>query len=185
MRGEITPFPDVYAKIDTNRLLDAYRGGPERVRRALAGLSDDALRARPIPGKWSALEIAAHVADSELVGATRIRLVLGGDQPPLPGYDQDRWSRSLGYQAFDSPRLEHTLALFTVLRETTLPWLAHATAADWSRTGVHPEYGPVTLRNLLELYADHSERHIEQIATRRELLGQPIALASLLPERLY
>jgi hypothetical protein len=43
----------------------------------------------------------------------------------------------------------------------------------------------VTLRNLLELYADHSERHVAQIVERRERLGVPVDLAPLLAERLY
>ncbi|MFW6201242.1 MAG: DinB family protein, partial [Gemmatimonadota bacterium] len=71
------------------------------------------------------------------------------------------------------------------LRATTLPLLTAASADDWTRTGVHPDYGSITLRNLLELYADHTERHVEQIAERRELLGSPIGIEPLLPERLY
>lgn len=86
-------FPKVYADIETSRLLDVYARGPERLRRALDGLSDDALHARPIAGKWSVVEIAVHMADSEMVGAVRIRMVLAAaGEPALPGYDQERWS---------------------------------------------------------------------------------------------
>jgi uncharacterized damage-inducible protein DinB len=185
MRGEATTFPDTYATLETGLLLEAYQRGPERVRRALNGLTDEALRAHPIPGKWSVLEIAMHVADSELIGVTRMRLVLGGDGPLLPLYDQDRWSRDLGYEAADRTRLERTLDLFTALRATTVPLLVGASSTDWTRTGVHPDYGPVTLRNLLELYADHAERHVAQILHRRQLLDVTIDLPLLLTERLY
>ncbi len=185
MRGEIATFPETYAAVDTGLLLDVYRRGPERVRAVLGGLSDEALRAHPIPGKWSVLEIAVHVSDSELLGAARVRLVLGGDQPRLPGYDQDRWSRDFDYQAVTRERLEQVLALFTALRATTLPLFASASAVDWARSGIHPEYGPITLRNLLELYADHSERHITQILARREICGKRLELEPVLPERLY
>lgn len=185
MRGRTEPFPDTFADVDTHRLLDAYARGPERVRAALRGVPDDRLRAHPIPGKWSIVEIAAHVADSELIGTARIRLVLGGDTPVLPGYDQDRWCGALGYQRLEDAGLAHVLDLFAALRATTLPLLQTASPDDWRRSGRHPEYGGVTLRNLLELYADHSERHVAQIVERRALLECPIALPPLLPERLY
>lgn len=177
-------FPDTYAELDTATLLHTYEAGPPRLRRALEGLAADALTAHPIPGKWSMLEIALHVTDSELVGAVRMRMVLGGDDPLLPGYDQDRWSRDLAYRG-SLGRLEGALALFASVRAATLPLLAGAPAEDWPRAGRHPELGPVTLRNLLELYADHSERHIAQILERRALLGAPVDLAPLLPKRLY
>lgn len=100
-------------------------------------------------------------------------------------YDQDRWSRDLRYEQASAPRLESSLDLFEALREGTLPLLTGASDDDWVRTGVHPERGRVTLRNLLELYADHSERHLAQILTRRELLGAPLEMREILPERLY
>lgn len=185
MTADLTTFPDVYEALDTSHLMHVYAEGPARVRRALDGLSDEALRAHPIPEKWSVLEIAMHVVDSELMGAARMRLVLGDDEPMLPLYDQDRWSRDFRYQEADASRLEPALGLFTALRAATRPLLADASPGDWARTGTHPEYGAVTLRQLLELYADHSERHVEQIVERRGLLGSPIDLPSLLPERLY
>jgi hypothetical protein len=185
MRGEAGTFPVSYATLETSVLLDAYGRGPARLRETLEGLAASEIRARPVPGKWSIIEIAVHVADSELVGAVRMRMVLGGEAPLLPAYDQDRWSRALKYAEADAVRLERVLALFDGLRASTLGLLTAATAADWIRLGVHPEHGPLTLRNLLELYADHSERHLAQIAERRALLGLPIDLPALLPRRLY
>ncbi len=60
-----------------------------------------------------------------------------------------------------------------------------ASAADWTKQGTHPEYGPLSLRNLLELYADHSERHLEQILDIRTRLGRRLAMTRELPRRLY
>ncbi|MFW6201460.1 MAG: DinB family protein, partial [Gemmatimonadota bacterium] len=133
MRGEVVTFPQVYAGIETARLLDAYAHGPERIRRALHGLDDEQLRARPIRDKWSAFEIGLHVADSELVGAVRMRMVLGaGSEPTLPLYDQDRWCRELRYQDADATELDGALDLLAGLRATTLPLLTAASADDWT-----------------------------------------------------
>lgn len=60
-----------------------------------------------------------------------------------------------------------------------------ASRADWDKTVSHPEWGPLTLRQLLELYADHSERHIEQIVHMGELLGRAMEIPMMLTTRLY
>lgn len=177
--------PGPYAGLDTTFLIDVYAAGPTRLRQALDGLSEADLSARPLPGKWSIKEIAAHVADSELIGAARIRQAYTESDRRFAYYDQDVWAGLFAYQQFDAARLELALRQFEVLRATTLPVFREAAPEDWRRTGLHPERGELTLRQLLELYADHSERHVGQILDRRALLGKPSALTLLLPERLY
>lgn len=53
------------------------------------------------------------------------------------------------------------------------------------KKGCHPESGEITLRSILELYSDHSERHIWQILQRRKLMGKPLDFPLILDERLY
>ena len=53
------------------------------------GLTGEELRRPEAPGKWSILEVIHHLADSELVWAYRLRLVLAEKQPEITGYDQD------------------------------------------------------------------------------------------------
>jgi len=185
MRDAVVAFPD-YSFYPTDRLLEAFREAPARLRAAIAGLDAAELRARPRgPLSWSAHEIVLHVADSELVGAFRVRKVLAEPGSVLPGYDQDAWARQLDYSGQDDAARETALELFARLRDRIAPRLAVADDVDWEKRGLHPEYGPVTLRNLLELYADHGERHVEQILAIRQRLGRPLALESRLPRRLY
>ncbi len=183
MRGAITEFPG-YAQYATTELLTAYAEGPARMRHVLGGLSEEELRARPRgPDAWSAHDIAIHSCDSEIQGVYRMRKVLSEAGPPLPGYDQDAWATR--YLHEDAGGRNRALDLLEHLRRATLPLLQRATPEDWSRWGTHPEYGRVTLRNLLELYADHTERHISQILAIRRLLGRGLDFPLLLPERLY
>ena len=184
MQPAATAFPP-YDFYTTEQLLEAYREGPARLRAAIAGLSMEQLRARPRPGKWSVLEIVLHVADSELCGAIRVRYVRAQPGIRLPAYDQDLWTARLRHNEADVALLDDTLALFQLLRRVTGRIFAAARADDWAVSAVHAEYGEITLRNLLELYADHSERHVEQILQCRALLRAPLELPSLLPRRLY
>ena len=58
--------------MEPTTLIDDYLDGPQLLRKAVAGMSQEQLVARPIPGKWSTLEVICHLADFEIVGADRI-----------------------------------------------------------------------------------------------------------------
>ena len=185
MRGATTAFP-AYDHHTTESLLSAYDQGPARLRAAIGGLSDVELRSPARgPGTWSAHEIVLHTADSEIQGVYRMRKVLAQPGCDLPGYDQDAWARCLRYAGQPSASREAALRLLEALRTAMGPVLRGATDEEWARWGAHPEYGRVTLRNLLEIYADHIERHVAQILHIRGKLGRPLELPRLLPERLY
>ncbi len=184
MQPAAVAFP-AYDFYSTEQLLEAYRAGPERLRAASAGLSMEQMRARPRPGKWSILEILLHVTDSELSGAMRVRYVMAQPGARLPGYDQDLWTAKLRHNEADLALLDDTMALFRLLRRMTGRIFTSAQGDDWTASAIHPDHGEITLRNLLELYADHSERHVEQILVCRRLLRNPLEMESLLPRRLY
>jgi hypothetical protein len=48
-------------------------------------MSQEQLIARPIPGKWSTLEVVCHLADFEIVFADRIKRVIAENEPALFG----------------------------------------------------------------------------------------------------
>jgi hypothetical protein len=184
MQPAAVAFPS-YDFYTTEQLLEAYREGPARLRAAIAGLSMEQMRAHPRPGKWSILEIVLHVVDSELSGAMRVRYIRAQPGVKLPMYDQDLWTARLRHNDADVGLLDDTLALFHLLRRITGRIFTAAQGDDWTASGVHADYGDITLRNLLELYADHSERHVEQILQCRAKLGMPLELPVLLERRLY
>jgi len=184
-QGAIGPFPD-YGYYSTSQLLAAFGAGPARMRTAVEGLSEHELRARPRrEGKWSIHEIVMHTTDSEILGTLRVRQMLAEPSSVLPSFNQDLWARALNYQEQSDAARELALYLLTLLRQQNLPLLEHATPEDWARSGTHPAFGVVTLRNMLELYADHIERHIEQILDSRAQLGRPLKMEAILPRRLY
>lgn len=182
-RTDATTFPHVLEDLPTAALLDAYAEGPRRIREAVAGLTDEQLAAHPVPDKWSIQEIVLHLADAEIMGAARVRQAVAEPGATVAVYDQDRWAAGLRYAVRGPAGVDDALDLFALLRRATTPLFREG--GD-SRTVVHPGWGgPITLRQLLELYADHGERHLAQILERRRLLGVPLAMELLIPERLY
>jgi uncharacterized damage-inducible protein DinB len=170
--GTTSSFPTTLSAMPTETLLSAYASAPERVRAALQGLTDRQLRTPVIPGKWSILEIALHLTDSELMGGGRLRLAVAEPGAPFPGYDQDRWVAEWRHRQATAMDLEASLTLFAALRGVFSRAMQQLPEPEWQRAwGIHPEHGTLTLRNLLELYADHAERHLVQIRERRGLLG--------------
>ena len=138
--------------------------------RRTAGLDDATLRRPEGPGKWSAIEVIQHLADSEVVMAWRTRHILCEDRPVIQGYDQDAWARTLRYAAMP---LDLALAQLGALRATNLRLWHSLTPADLARVGLHSERGPESLDLLLRLMGAHDLVHRRQIDRVLAAAGAP------------
>ena len=78
-------------------LLESYKRGPALVTEAIRGIEGGALNARRPGSDWSIRDLLMHLADAELVRGYRIRVILAEDEPPILGWDQERWTRRLQY----------------------------------------------------------------------------------------
>lgn len=132
-----------------------------------SGVPDDTLRAPEAEGKWSMLEVLAHLADSELVWAYRLRMVLAEADPVLTGYDQDRWAKYLHYQ---ERSVETTLEEISFMRARNLDLLSHLAADELERTGRHSERGQESVGYMVRLYAGHDLVHRNQLERIRNTL---------------
>ena len=130
------------------------------LRRIVEELDEDTLCRPEAPGKWSILEVIAHLADSELVYGYRLRLMVAHDEPEVPGYDQDLWARRLRYQQADP---HQQLDRMESMREANLDFLRGLTEEEWQRIGHHSERGPESVRHLFRLLAAHDLVHLRQI----------------------
>ena len=128
--------------------------------RAIDGLSPQALRRPEQPGKWSISQILHHLADSDIVWAWRMRVILAQDRPTITGYDQDLWAARL-HDDRDDP--SEAIELFTVVRRSNLRLVERASPSDLQRVGVHAERGEERLDHLVRLYAGHDLLHLRQM----------------------
>jgi DinB family protein len=144
------------------------RETPLGLSRAVERLSPQQVREPERPGKWSIGQILQHLADSEVVWAWRMRLILAQDRPQLTGYDQDLWAERLHY---DQAEPSDALELFALLRRSNLRLMGGASAADLKRVGVHVERGEESLEHLCRLYAGHDLLHLRQIERVRRAVA--------------
>src|SRR5215472_8233113 len=83
---------------DINALLERFRRGPEVLAVVLTGVFGEEEEFVIAPGKWNIRQIIAHLADTELVLAYRMRKVIAEDSPTIDAFDQDAWAKQLGYE---------------------------------------------------------------------------------------
>lgn len=152
---------------DSALWIERYEAGPCLIREAVHGLTAAEIIARPIAGKWSTLEVVAHLADFEIIGVDRLAAVIAESEPILPGRDEQRYAARLGYQ---NRELEEQLRLIEVCRSHAARLLRALQSDDWRRRGVHSEAGPLTLAQVLERVVLHVEHHVPFILAKREAM---------------
>ena len=132
----------------------------ERLGQLIKGASTSELRRRPAPEKWSASEIIAHLADGEIVGAFRMRFILGSPGSAVVAYDQDKWVTSGHYEKRDP---QTSAELFRVLRQANLALLDSLTPEQWKQYGIHSERGQESIEHIAHMFAGHDINHLQQI----------------------
>ena len=161
----------------TNAILDllgnrdpmvVLRETPSVLLHRIEGLTPEEIRKPEAAGKWSIGQVLQHLADSEIVHAWRMRIILAHDRPPLTGYDQDLWAERLRYEEEDS---SDSLSLFATLRAANLRLLERASPAELERVGVHAERGDESVAHIRRLYAGHDLLHIQQIERIRRFVS--------------
>ena len=144
-------------------LIAKYKEGSRVVAEALAGSTEAELDARPAPGKWSAREITHHLADSEMIAAIRLRMLLAEDEAVIRAYDQKLYAGRLYYNR----PIQASLEAFRAARGSTGEILEQMTEAQWTRQGTHSESGRYSPEKWLEIYAQHAHTHADQIRKAR------------------
>lgn len=148
--------------------VDAYLAGPAELRAAIAGMDAKQMTARPVPGRWSALEVVCHLADTEANIAHRIKRVLAEEQPVFDRVQPDRMLAALAYHDRDA---DEELALFDATRRQVARILRASPPEAWERTGLVGDRGARTAAQMLNGAIGHLAHHLPFIAEKRRALG--------------
>jgi hypothetical protein len=149
-------------------LLERFRRGAEILAVSTTGAAGTELDFKP-DGKWSVRQIVCHLADAEAVGLMRFRQLIAEDNPTMPGWDQEAWTQRLDYE---KRKISQALEIFRILRFGNYELLKDLPPETFDRPGVHTTRGPMTLLQMVRLYAEHVESHVKQIQTVRAAYKQ-------------
>jgi hypothetical protein len=136
---------------------------PEVLRALLAGLPDVWVWQNEGPETWSPREVVGHLIEGERSDwIPRARIVLAqGPSTAFTPFDRTAHQRSM--RASDS--IEELVDTFARLRDENLATLRgwRLTPAQLQLTGIHPEFGSVTLEQHLATWVAHDLGHLVQI----------------------
>ena len=152
-------------------VIDRFAAGGPILVQAAAGLPPEAATAHQGPGAWSLAEVIAHLLDSDLVLADRMKRVIAEDNPTLIQFDENAWIARLKSDAMPP---DESAALFALHRTWMTRVLRSLDEADYARTGVHTELGSLTLAGILAKAVNHLDHHLKFVYDKRARLGLSI-----------
>ena len=153
--SELNPYDKFLDGRALEAILSATAGEIERL---LEAIGAEKVNTPPAPGKWSAAEIVAHLADCELVFAFRLRQTLAEDAPVIQPFDQDKWAAT-----YTGVAAAQAVEVFKAMRGWNLRLIGLALPEAAERPVTHPERGTMTFLTIVETMAGHDLNHLGQL----------------------
>ena len=147
--------------------LDRFLSGPGQLRAAVAGLDREPLISRPIPGKWSVLEVVCHLVDTDANIAHRLKRVLSEARPVFERVKPDLMLAALAYHSRD---IEEELELFDLGRKQIARILRASPPEAWERVGVIGDRGDRTVVQMVNGAVEHLAHHLKFVEEKRQAL---------------
>ena len=144
-----------------NRSIEILSQTPATLQSLLGGLAEDWTQHNEGPNTWSPYDVLGHLIHGEKTDwIPRAKIILGeGDKNFVP------FDRFAMFEASKGKNLEQLLTEFKELRKQNIAELKklNISESDLEKTGIHPVFGAITLRNLLSTWVTHDLNHIYQI----------------------
>jgi len=146
-----------------NKTIEILERTPAVLATLLHGLSDDWIKNNEGHDTWSPYDVVGHLIHGERtdwVARMEIILLEHGDKKFEPFDRLAQFHESAGKSLHD------LLEEFTILRAANIEIIRskNISEPDLQKTGIHPSFGTVTLKQLLSTWAVHDLDHIAQVA---------------------
>jgi hypothetical protein len=141
--------------------LEILERTPAVLRAWLSGLSPEWLAANEGPDTWNPYDVLGHLIHGERTDwMARADIILGG------GGTFATFDRLAQFRESAGKSLSQLLEEFAEVRRANVARLRSLslTEADLDKTGTHPKFGTVTLRQLLSTWVAHDLDHVMQIS---------------------
>ena len=152
-----------------DRGLEILDRTPAVLRVWLDGLSPAWVSATEGPDTWSPYDVVGHLIHGERTDwMTRVMVIING------GGTFQKFNRFAQFEESQGKSLSELLDEFAAARRENVAELRalNLTEVDLDRTGTHPAFGTVTLRQLLSTWVAHDLDHLMQIS---RVMGKQLA----------
>jgi hypothetical protein len=129
----------------------------ETIYTLIAGFTEEQIRLRNIPDKWSVFENIAHLAAYQPVFINRIDRI---KREQDPAFDRYAAQEDPLFPAYLDKPLEELIRIMIMDRSTINRKLAGLEDAILLRTGLHPKFGLLTLELWIEFFLLHEAHHL-------------------------
>jgi hypothetical protein len=132
----------------------------ETIYELIRGFSEEQLRQRLQPDKWSAFEQLAHLVSYQPVFMQRLRIIQQENEPAFNRYVADN---DPAFIACCNRSLQDLLNDLSTQRSGITNYLMTLTNPAVRRTGLHPKYGSLTILEWTEFFLLHEAHHLFSI----------------------
>ncbi len=140
---------------------------PDALHVAVRGLDATQLATPYRSGGWTLRQVVHHIADSHVNSYVRHKLTITEVDPPIKNYEEGAWANL----ADANGPIGGSLLLITAIHDRWVQCLRSLAPEAFARTCRHSVAGPMTLDDLVALYAWHGEHHVAHITTFRSRQG--------------
>ena len=130
----------------------------ERIPAVAQALGTEGLKRTYAPGKWTAAQVIAHLADCEIAFGFRERQIIAEPSVGIQTFDENQWARH--YDRVDGLAAAQT---FQSLRAWNLSLFRRLSTEELQTTAMHPERDPEKASTAIRIIAGHTLNHLAQI----------------------
>jgi len=148
--------------------IDDIAAAPQKMRGAVAGLTEAQLDTPYREGGWTVRQVVHHVPDSHMNSYIRCKFALTEHEPTIKPYDENIWANLIDGK---TAPIEPSLSLLEGLHHRWTMLLRSLSDADLGRKFTHPEIGLINIDRVIAGYAWHSKHHVAHVTTLRQIKG--------------
>ena len=149
-------------EFNLNRSLEILSSTPGVLQHLLSGLSDEWLYSNEGENTWSPHTVIGHLIYADETNWTvRARKILSDVDNRF-----EPFNRAAQFELYNDKNIRDLLSRFSEVRKNSLKELSTIDINErtLSRKGIHPDFGEVTLTQLLATWTVHDLDHLNQIS---------------------
>lgn len=140
--------------------IQTIRSLPDDLHQLVDGLTREQLTTSPAEDEWTIAQVVHHLVDSHTNSYLRLKLILTTERPAMQILEEGELAQLPDATEAD---IQHSLSILSGLHHRWCVMWDHLTDEQWQRVGVSRGTREMTPDYLVEVYANHSQNHLNQI----------------------